>query len=232
MSTDEIWLIRAGRKAAFVDDFVTNGLVAVGWSEMGRFPLEVSRDELERRYCEAYPDHSKPQRWVGVGQLWRFMREVQIGDTIATYDPDQRIYLIGRVESGPEWREHALGIFRVGCPCVANARDPGNNSACSPGRSKGDAPRRRSRVVAVADPFRAYHLLPTDQPWNEQPLWSWGRIVATSRGARVSQGRCGGDACGSDRASLRRNPKSRESDGRRPAPVGPVRRVQAARRRR
>lgn len=112
MSTDEIWFIRAGRKAAFVEDFVANGLVAVGWSEMARFPLDVSREELERRYCEAFPDQSKPQRAVGIGQLWRFVREVQVGDAIATYDPDQRIYFVGRVESAPEWRDHALGIVR------------------------------------------------------------------------------------------------------------------------
>ena len=35
--------------------------------------------------------------------IWEFCREVQIGDAVVTYDPDQRLYHIGVVRSGAEY---------------------------------------------------------------------------------------------------------------------------------
>ena len=42
----------------------------------------------------------------------RFLREIQPGDAVGTYDPNTRVYLLGKIVGQPEWREGLMPRVR------------------------------------------------------------------------------------------------------------------------
>ncbi|ABF86946.1 putative type II restriction endonuclease [Myxococcus xanthus DK 1622] len=99
-----LWFIRAGRDAAFFDAFKAEGHVGIGWDKVGPLAPDLSADELEARFAKAYPEDKEGTRRVWAAQVRRFMRDVEQGDSAVTYDPNERVYLLGRIESGVENR--------------------------------------------------------------------------------------------------------------------------------
>jgi len=98
-----MWMVRAGRKAVWADQFFDRGVAAIGWSRMGDLSGREDRAELEGRYRRAYPDANRNTVGGALGTLVRFLIEIQNGDEIVTYDPDRRLYVFGTVTSGPKW---------------------------------------------------------------------------------------------------------------------------------
>ncbi len=94
--SDQVWIVRAGREAAFIDHFIEKGFVGVGW-EAGDVPPAVTREELSARLKKAYPGWSTHKIGGAVGQLFRFVCELKADELVGTYDPNQRRYFIGRV---------------------------------------------------------------------------------------------------------------------------------------
>jgi restriction system protein len=107
------WLIRAGRDAAFIDDFRNNSIVAIGWSEVGPIDPAVDDATLRRQFDAAYPQDKPVARRVWQAQVRRFLTEIQIGDAVATYDPNARVYMLGTVASAPAWRDAELPRTRA-----------------------------------------------------------------------------------------------------------------------
>ena len=100
-----MWVVRAGRGGDLVDDFRAGDLVAIGWQEAGQFQADISDDQMKETFSRAYPDKRPAARALQLGMVKRFLREIQIGDEVLTYNPDERIYLLGRVDSGVKWRD-------------------------------------------------------------------------------------------------------------------------------
>jgi restriction system protein len=111
-SVDRLWCVRAGRHATHADDFRTRGYVAVGWREVGPVPPSVADDDLTRMFRESFPEERELTRAIWIAQLRRFLNEMRIGDGVVTYDPGHRVYLVGTIESDPEWREQELARTR------------------------------------------------------------------------------------------------------------------------
>lgn len=101
-TTDQIWMVRAGRRSAYVDLFRDEGRIAIGFGEVPEFPLEIDRDELKRQYAEEHPRAPAGKVANAVGQVLRFVQELGEGDRVATYDAERREYLLGRITSGPQ----------------------------------------------------------------------------------------------------------------------------------
>lgn len=98
------WIVRAGRNADRIDDFRSNGVVAIGWSEAGEFDLGISDEELTALFDRTWPSAKPRTRRTYQAQVKRFLTEVQKGDRVATYDPNLRVYLLGTIAAGPSWR--------------------------------------------------------------------------------------------------------------------------------
>lgn len=96
-----MWMVRAGKGANFIDDFIEKGVVGIGWRELGEIPNAIPRDELSEKTREAWPNMKKGQVAISVGQIYRFLNEIQIGDKVLTYDSGRRIYHIGEITSEP-----------------------------------------------------------------------------------------------------------------------------------
>ncbi|MDZ4696770.1 MAG: restriction endonuclease [Deltaproteobacteria bacterium] len=112
MASNNIWLVRAGEGGAFADEFEEQGVVAIGWSKAGPIAAAMSDPEVEACFIKAYPTAKPGNRRSGAGQVKRFVRELKVGDLVATYAPDRRIYLLGTIAGEVGWREHELARVR------------------------------------------------------------------------------------------------------------------------
>jgi restriction system protein len=107
------WMVRAGEGGRFVEDFLGQKLAAIGWKDVGPLSAETTDDEIQRKFLAAYPDWKDGSRRSGAAQVKRFMREVQVGESAVTYDPDRRLYFLGEITGLMDWRpEHELSRLR------------------------------------------------------------------------------------------------------------------------
>jgi len=112
MSGNSIWMVRAGRGGAFVDDFIEQGLVSIGFDSAGRVEPGTVREQIESTMAAAHPDESKRTITVWAAQVKRYYDEIKVGDEIATYDPNQRLYYLGKILSDVEYREDPVRRVR------------------------------------------------------------------------------------------------------------------------
>lgn len=70
--------------------------VCIGWSEMGDISQIDSKEKLSELYEEHYDKNSRG-RGQDVGQIWRFLRDMKIGDYVIF--AENSVFHIGRVES-------------------------------------------------------------------------------------------------------------------------------------
>lgn len=99
MMTDEkrIWGIHTQDD----DLFLRGDVIAIGWQKMGDLSrLEPTRDAFREKYVAAYPEAKKGNVANGVGMLFRFCHEVEIGDYIVFPSRSNRQVNLGIVESG------------------------------------------------------------------------------------------------------------------------------------
>ena len=94
-----MWMVRAERGGVLFDQFESAAIVAIGWAEMGDMAHLKGREDFASAAAVAYPNHTRAQIAASAGQAYRFVREVQIGDAVITYSPEQRVYLVGEIRS-------------------------------------------------------------------------------------------------------------------------------------
>lgn len=70
--------------------------VCIGWSEMGDISQIDSKEKLSELYEEHYEKNSRG-RGQDVGQIWRFLRDMKVGDYVIY--AENSVFHIGRVES-------------------------------------------------------------------------------------------------------------------------------------
>lgn len=97
------WMVRAGRGARHISEFTDNSIVAIGWSEIGEIDNAISKDILIEKAKQCYPNASKGKLAIWVGQVIRFLQEVEVGDTVLSYDSGRRVYMVGTVESDAKY---------------------------------------------------------------------------------------------------------------------------------
>lgn len=112
LKSSRTWVVRAGKNGLKVDDFWTNSVVAIGWHEPGPISASAGGDEVQRLFDRAFPDMKPRSRRNAQAQVRRFLTKVQIGDPVATYDPGERMYLLGTITGEPKWRDLPLPRVR------------------------------------------------------------------------------------------------------------------------
>jgi len=108
-----LWLVRAGRHGEQEQGALSNNIVTIGWNELPNLSNVRNRAELAELYNRVHPTTKKAQAARGVGQVWRFVREIQGGDLVALPLKTQSAIAIGKVEGEYEYQELADNIKHV-----------------------------------------------------------------------------------------------------------------------
>ena len=103
-SNSDIWMVRAGRNGVFASRFLENSIVAIGWGEIGDVTAATPDDEIRRLVDAAYPGEKPRTRAAWAGTVRRFVKDVKVGDPVATYDNESRLYHLGNIRSDVERR--------------------------------------------------------------------------------------------------------------------------------
>ncbi|MEY2883699.1 MAG: hypothetical protein RL490_1423 [Pseudomonadota bacterium] len=98
-----LWMVRAGRGGVYADDFIGNGYVGIGWRNAGDPTAVTNKAVLVERFAKAWPESSEQSRLVGASIVYRFVREISIGDDVITYDPATRTYRMGAITGPAQW---------------------------------------------------------------------------------------------------------------------------------
>jgi len=110
-----LWLVRAGRYGEQEQGALEHSIVTIGWNGFSDLSNIQTREELHDLYSEVYPDRAvKKNRAINeVGQVWRFMHEIQKGDLVALPLKTQSAIAIGKVEGDYEYEELANNIKHI-----------------------------------------------------------------------------------------------------------------------
>ena len=99
VNDSDIWMVRAGKGGIYAQRFLENGIVSIGWAEVGEIDADATLAEIKQRFDETFPDDKPRTRISSASQVIRFLREIQVDDTVATYDVNTREYHIGKISS-------------------------------------------------------------------------------------------------------------------------------------
>lgn len=94
----QVWIVRAGKQAAVISDFLAKGVVAIGWPQSGDFDVKNDwqsfREEVRKHLPE---DYSGQRVGAAAGQLWAFIHEIKNGDYVVSPDKHARQVHVGVV---------------------------------------------------------------------------------------------------------------------------------------
>lgn len=99
------WMVRAGRKAAYLERFLDNDIAAIGWVDLKGVRPGESLEDLRDRMARVWPDYSVGQLGMSASQVYKFANVITAGDTIITYDPSRRVYHMGKVSGAYRYEE-------------------------------------------------------------------------------------------------------------------------------
>jgi restriction system protein len=98
-----IWMIRSAG-GDIVSDLLEYSVAAIGWGALKDLAAITNRASLREIINSAYPEYKPGTVRSSVGQVFRFLREIQVGDQVLTYDPGARVYYLGEVIGEYEYK--------------------------------------------------------------------------------------------------------------------------------
>jgi len=116
---NNVWCVRADF-GKYAEQFVAGGYAAIGWLDDTDLGGVKSREELYPLYQSAYPkDTSKIVIGQQVGQIARFLLEIQAGDYVLTPSANSELVHYGEVGADPSY---FVGTVDDGCPYLQRRR--------------------------------------------------------------------------------------------------------------
>ena len=108
-----VWCVRAN-SGRYTEDFIRGGYIGIGWENLPDLGNIKSREEIYDLVRTAYPEHTSPIV-IGnyVGQIARFLLEIQADDYVITPSADTEWLHFCRVVSDPSY---FYSDGRDGCP--------------------------------------------------------------------------------------------------------------------
>lgn len=94
-----VYLVRGGRYGEREAVCLEQNIIAIGWVELPDLSKIKSKDELKVLYRSIYPESKKNSEANQVGQIWRFINEIKIGDHIVLPLKTKSGIAIGKVTS-------------------------------------------------------------------------------------------------------------------------------------
>lgn len=98
-----VWMVRAGEGAYLAEDFLERNIVSLGWKHMGDLSNLKTLAEVKDKYKKTYPEHKAGKVNLCAGQLNKLRNEIKVGDSVVTYNNQDRKYSLGTIISEYEY---------------------------------------------------------------------------------------------------------------------------------
>jgi len=105
-----VWVVRAGKHGEQEATVLDKNVIAIGWNELPDLSSIRTRDELRELYERTYPEDSENTVSTQVGQIWRFIHEINIGDLVCVPLRTQRAIAVGEVNGEYEYKPSDLNL--------------------------------------------------------------------------------------------------------------------------
>lgn len=103
MSQKIMWMVRAGEGASLFSEFQSKGIIAIGWNEVGDLSKITDHLDIKGVVKKIYPTEHDGYISNTAGQLNRFRFDFNKEDKVITYNPENRVYLVGELIGDYEW---------------------------------------------------------------------------------------------------------------------------------
>jgi len=111
------WMIKNDENNNIISKWFKNNIVSIGFSEIGNPKDYDTKDKLLVRCDEVYSNEAPIFRIRIESQLWKFSREIDIGDQIITYNRADEAYYFATVKNNyvflPEVSKNSPNIIKV-----------------------------------------------------------------------------------------------------------------------
>jgi restriction system protein len=108
-----LWVVRAGRHGEQEETAVRERLVCHAWNELPDYSTFRTKHDLRSLYVATYPSESEKQVNSGLGQVWRFAREIQKGDLVALPLKAESAFEFGRVTGEYQYKRVAPNVMHI-----------------------------------------------------------------------------------------------------------------------
>ena len=98
VSNKKMYMVRSGtRYESHFGKFLERGVVAIGWPQLGDLSRYESREAIREALPRKFPGLSQSAAAVWTDNLFGFSRELPESDFVITYDPNERLYAVGKI---------------------------------------------------------------------------------------------------------------------------------------
>lgn len=94
------WMIRAGRGGMYAQGWLETGMIGIGWDFGGADIAIMTREQIREAYIASHPGESRGKVSAAVSQVSKFAHDMAVGSTVVMYDPEARLYHLGKVTGG------------------------------------------------------------------------------------------------------------------------------------
>ena len=108
-----LWVVRAGKHGEQEETAVKEHLVCHAWNELPDYSNCQTKDDLRALYKKTYPNESEKKAATGLGQVWRFAREIQKGDLVALPLKTAFAFAFGRVTGDYQYKKVAPNVMHI-----------------------------------------------------------------------------------------------------------------------
>ena len=108
-----LWVVRAGKHGEQEETAIKEHLVCHQWNELPDYSSYRTKDDLRALYKQTYPGESEKQVISGLGQVWRFARDIQKGDLVALPLKTQSAIAFGRIAGEYQYKRFAPNVMHV-----------------------------------------------------------------------------------------------------------------------
>jgi restriction system protein len=125
-----VWVVRAGRYGEREETALEQGLCFIGWGEMPDLTGMKSRNAVEQKLSELYPDRKEGTLKNHAIQIWSFLSNINKGDIIALPLKNRPAIAFGKaldeyiyMPNNPEDMRHAKKVKWIGEPILRSRLD-------------------------------------------------------------------------------------------------------------
>jgi restriction system protein len=105
-----VWVIKGGPYGERDDRFLDHSIIGIPWPELGDLGAYPDRETLKAAYAAKHPGRSEGHVNAQVGQMWRFVHRMKIGDPVVLPFRGRREIAVGFVSGPYRWtRADAYG---------------------------------------------------------------------------------------------------------------------------